>query len=481
MSGLARTAVAVAALGFVAAALGIAVPATPNEPVAVDEPQYLMTALSLAQDHDLDIANQLAARQWREFTDVEPPVETVVQPDGSQVSPHDPLLPLVLALPVALGGATAAKLTLALLAGALAALTLWVAVRRFAVPVPLAAAGVATAAASAPLAVYGQQVYPELPAALACLAGVAALTGGTGRRQLALLGLAVVALPWLSVKYAPVAGALALVGLWRWWRAGSRGEAGWFAAGLAVAGGAYLLIHLAVWGGATVYASGDHFQHRGQLGVMGDDPSFLFRSWRLMDLLVDRTYGLVAWQPAWLLLVPALAALAAHRRVPAALALPLAAGWLVATYPALTMHGYWWPGRQVVVVLPLVVLVILVWLATAGRRLLAMAAVLGAAGVSTYAAVLVDGHSGQLAWVNHYAGVDAPVYQAAHRVLAHYGTTVSNAIWLVLLVALAAAGHRHARRNGNGPWAGGATPEPTGRPRQLVSRWPTRPTKHADG
>lgn len=71
----------------------------------------------------------------------------------------------------------AAKIALALLAGALAAATVWTAVRRFAVPLPLAAAGADAAAASAPLAVYGQQLYPELPAALACLLGVAAVTG----------------------------------------------------------------------------------------------------------------------------------------------------------------------------------------------------------------------------------------------------------------------------------------------------------------
>ena len=46
----------------------------------------------------------------------------------------------------------------------------------------------------------------------------------------------------------------------------------------------------------------------------------------------------------------------------------LAAGWLVATFVALTMHGYWWPGRQVVVVLPALVLAVAWWLATSTRR-----------------------------------------------------------------------------------------------------------------
>ncbi|HEY0636700.1 MAG TPA: hypothetical protein VGD67_03570, partial [Pseudonocardiaceae bacterium] len=313
-------------------------------------------------------------------------------------------------------------------------------------PRALATAGVGAAAASAPLAVYGQQVYPELPAALACLAGVVALTGPRGRPVL--LGLAVVTLPWLSIKYAPVAVVLAALGVLGRWRAGDRRAATWFTAAMAAAAAGYAAVHVAIWGGLTVYASGDHFQQSGQLGVMGEGPSFGFRSWRLIDLLVDRTFGLVAWQPAWLLLVPALAALVVSRHVPhrAALVVPLAAGWLVATYPALTMHGYWWPGRQVVVVLPLALLVMLAWLAGQGRAVRLTAAVLAAAGVFTYGCLLVDGHTGDVAWVNHFQHADAPVHHLLHPVLAHYGTTTSNVIWLGLTALLAAAGIALTRR-----------------------------------
>ena len=421
--------------------------ATPNEPVAVDEPQYLMTAQSLWADGDLDISNQIAERSWRDYTPVEPPIETVKLPGGREISPHDPLLPILLAAPVGVAGWVGAKVTMAALAGALAALILWVAVRRFAVPLWLAAVGTATAAASTPLAVYGQQIYPELPAALACLVGVAAVTGRRSLTSLALVACAVLALPWLSVKYVPVAAALAVVGAFR---IGARRETVWFVGALAAGAAVYALVHVVVWGGLTVYASGDAFEQSGQLGVMGQEPNFFFRSWRLIDLLVDRTFGLVPWQPAWLLLIPALGALAARGLgVPlgrAALVLPLAAGWFVATYPALTMHGYWWPGRQVVVVLPLALLIILCWLARTGRVVRAIAAVLGAAGVFTYGCLLVDGHTGEVTWVNGFQQADAPLFHALDRVLAHYGTTTSNFVWLGLTMLLLAAGYWNARR-----------------------------------
>lgn len=389
------------AIGTLAAALGLGVRASAAGYAAVDEPQYLLTALSLVEDGDLDITDELADRRWFAFhSEGELPVQTAVLPDGRQLSPHDPLLPLYLALPVGVAGVTGAKLALAALAGFTAALTLWIAVRRLSVPLAVATPGVALAAASAPLAVYGQQVYPELPAALAVLMAVATLTGSLDRRGVTGLTLAVVALPWLAVKYVPVAAVLALLGLVALWRTHRPRAAVGLATALAVAGAAYLLLHRLLYGGWTVYAAGDHFQGSGEFGVVGFTPDYVGRSIRLLGLLVDRDFGLATWQPAWLLLVPALAALAALRpRHGLVLALPLMAGWLTATYVALTMHGFWWPGRQLVVVLPLAVLVVLWWVARLPRALRTAAAGLAACGVLLYGVLLGVGWAGRTTWV----------------------------------------------------------------------------------
>jgi hypothetical protein len=392
---------AVGLLTVLAAGLGIGVRATHGGDAAVDEPQYLLSALSLWEDHDLDIADELADRRYLPFHDAGLPVQTAVRPDGSQLSPHDPLLPVLLAVPMGLGGWVAAKLTLAVLAGILAALLLWVAVRRFAVPPRLAAPGVALATCTPPLAVYGQQVYPELPGALAVLVAVAALTAPRPTpRTLTALALALVALPWLSVKYAPVGAALFLVAAAGLWRAGHRLAVAVLTGVLATGGVVYLAAHKAIYGGVTAYASGDHFQGSGEFGVVGLHPDYPGRTVRLLGLLVDRDFGIAAWQPAWFLIVPALVALLVTRpRHRPALAVPLLAGWATATWVALTMHGFWWPGRQLVVVLPLAVLVILVWLARAGRAVVVTAAGLAAAGLAYYAALLVTGYVSTTSWV----------------------------------------------------------------------------------
>lgn len=445
--------VAVAAWG----ALGIGARATPGARTTADEPQYLLTAISLAEDRSLDIADELAAERWRAFHGDELPVQTEPLADGMEVSPHDPLLPVLLAVPVAVGGASGAKAFLSLLGGVLAGLLVWTAVRRLGCrPVP---AGVVVAAfgLSPPLAAYATQVYPELPAALAVTVAVAALTGSLRRRSTALSVAAIVALPWLGVKYAPVAAALAVALAWRLARTPSdptcatpsaavdRAEAGsdvlaptdrersdssavvdgastlsdagsghgpegraggegvhrprprgpWAAGrvggsvvALVVAAAVYLVLHRLWYGGWTVYAAGDHFTG-GELEVVGTEVSYLGRARRLVGLVLDRDFGLAAWGPVVLAAVGALAALV-RRRPPgwAVLALPLVAGWLNATFVALTMHGYWWPGRQVVVVVPCLVLATAWWVDRLGTRAVVVVAALGLAGMGLWASML---------------------------------------------------------------------------------------------
>lgn len=451
---LAWAMLAVFAVAMATALAGIGVRSTLGGRAAVDEPQYLLSAESLFHDRDLDISDELAAQTWRAYHDVDLPVQTLERSDGSQISPHDPLLPAVLAVPFGLGGLAAAKATMAALAGCAAAVTLWVAVRRFRVRLGTAAVGVALAFASPPLGVYGQQIYPEMPAALAVVAAVAALTGRLDRHGLLCLTLAVVALPWLSVKYAPVAGVLVLVALGRLARPARWRAAAALIAALTVCGVGYLVVHRALWGGWTVYASGDHFQTDGEFAVVGTEVDLWGRSQRLAALLVDRDYGLAAWQPGWLLVLGALGALLADRvrrhspSVAGTLVLPALAGWLVATFVALTMNGFWSPGRQVVVILPLLVLLIVWWLDATPRAVRLGALVLALPGPLVMAALLVDGHAGELTWVGaaRTRAVDDPVHQAwvhllpDYRVPGNEGLWQVHGLWLAMFAAIALAG-----------------------------------------
>jgi hypothetical protein len=447
------------------ALLAIPARATYGARTTADEPQYLLSALSLAEDRDLWIEDEIADARYEPFHEVALPLQTESREDGRAISPHDPLLPLILAVPMGLGGWVAAKATLALLGGVLAALLTWIAHRRFGVSPRVAAGTVLAFALAAPLAPYATQVYPELPAALAVTVVIAAVAGpasdraayvagrpitmvsavavagaagdraagavrqtvsvdatvagpagrrvagrqwwslnlfrgDSGRRPtsiasnpdgrppsppdslprrpavragsrseslsrpwLVAAGLAIVSLPWLGVKYAPVAGVLALVCMAALWQAGRVRAAVGLAVALGLAAVVYLVGHRLLYGGWTVYAAGDHFVSGGELSVVGSDPNHVGRSRRLVGLLLDRSFGLAAWMPGYLLAVPALAALLRRRPAGSTVVLvaPLLAGWATATWVALTMHGWWWPGRQTVVVLPCLILAVAWW------------------------------------------------------------------------------------------------------------------------
>ena len=400
-------------------AVGIAAPAARGGHVTADEPQYLLSAISIGEDGDLDISDERAEGRYRTFHRAELPVQELVRDDGTAVSPHDPLLPVLLALPMLAGGWIAAKLALAALAGALAAALVWVAVVRLGVGTRAAVVGVLAYAAAPPLSMYGTQVYPELPAALVVTLAIAALTGPLRARGVALLGACVVALPWLAVKYAPVALVLAGVAAVRLWREGARRPLLAFGAWGAVSAALFVGAHLAWYGGLTPYAAGDHFTG-GELTVMGHDPDYAGRAIRLVGLLLDRDFGLAAWQPAYLLAVPALVVLLRDRpRWWPVLVLPLLAGWCNAAFVALTMHGWWWPGRQVVVVLPCVVLAV-TWFASTRRAIRPALVALGAFGASVYAWLVAQAVLGDLTIVVGFEDVTHPLVGAWRALLPDY-------------------------------------------------------------
>lgn len=427
---------------FIVTLLGIPARATYGAQTSADEPQYLLTALSIAHDGDLDIANQRYSGAYREFHEALLPTQTELQPDGSRLSPHNPLLPLYLALPMRIGGWVGAKVALAALAGILAALLVWLGVARFSVPFGSAAGVVAVMALSPPLAMYATQVYPEIAAALMVAVAIAALTGRPGWSTTVAVAAAVVALPWLATKYVPVAAVLAAAGAWK-----VRDRLPMLAGLLATlmgAGAAYLLFNQAVYGGVTPYAAGDFFAG-GEFTAVGPAPDYAGRAQRILGLWMDRAFGIAAWQPGYLFAVPAIAWAARRRPQYGRLLLSLAAvGWLVATFVAQTMHGWWWPGRQVVVILPAVILLLMQWIGRVPRLRIPFL-VIGATGIVAYLVLAVEATLGRATLIFDFASTSNPLYRIWSPLLPDYLATttltwVLHGVWLMVFAGLFAYG-----------------------------------------
>ena len=113
----------VALVAFGAAAAGVGVRAAYDERTTADEPHYLVTAISIWSDGDLDVYDEFLHRDYAPFDGLILRPRAAPTRDGQLIEPHDPLLPVLLAVPTGLGSWVAAELTLCLIAAALAALT----------------------------------------------------------------------------------------------------------------------------------------------------------------------------------------------------------------------------------------------------------------------------------------------------------------------------------------------------------------------
>ncbi len=284
-----------------------------------DEPYYLLLTHSLAEDGDVDLADEYRDQAWRSFTTV--PVEPQPgDPTGTNAelySRHSALLPLALSPLYLLAGPFGAQLGMLAFAAAAAAAGLQAAracyPRR---PRGLLAAWMILAFAP-PLLLFAGQFWVEVPAALLvaliCRSlvrldparrGSAGPRSATTRWELLALALPLVALPLLKLRFLALAvplGALAIarlrgagrrrrellllasatllgLGLWNFWRYGNP---------------------LRMYAGSdlAIFAVPVGDQVRGDFG-----------------LFFDVAFGLFALSPIWLLLLPALVVVVWHQR-----------------------------------------------------------------------------------------------------------------------------------------------------------------------
>jgi hypothetical protein len=221
---------------------------------------------------------------------------------------------------------------------------------------------------------------------------------------------------------------------------------------LTIAAAGYLVAHRMIYGGWTAYATGDYFSETGELAVVGSRPNYLGRSRRLVGLLIDDGFGIGAWMIGWLILPFAIGFLV-RRRPPGweALAAPLGAGWFTATFVALTMHGWWWPGRQLVVVLPLGVVAIGLVVDASGpalRRAVTLAGVLGAV---TWLWTTIEAITRRHVLVVDFDETSNPWMRLWRQALPNGRdlTVADNALtlgWVAVIVALIVAGFRQRAR-----------------------------------
>jgi hypothetical protein len=255
-----------------------------------DEPHYLMVAESILRDHDLSLEKDYAEGRYRVFHDEALEPHYRVRGKGGEIySLHAVGLSLLILPAYALGGYPAASFLMAVLA-ALLAREIRELVRDWSGSDGLAEGVGWAVALSPPLVHYAGLVFTEIPAAL----GVAFAMRRLSRESRAspwAVGAVVAFLPWLNVRYAPLAALLLAYGVWN--RRGTRDRVALLAP-MAVSAAAIAAYHFVLYG---------FFDPR---RVYGRRPEFALRTLPegFPGLLLDQEFGLLVYAPLFALALP---------------------------------------------------------------------------------------------------------------------------------------------------------------------------------
>ena len=277
---------------------------TPRLRVSGDEPHYLLMAQSLWRERDLDLRDNLAREDWREYTPGPvAPHYGAPRRDGRPFPAHSPGLPLLLAPVYALGGRPPVR----------GRCWRWprprwrvrgvrALARRLTGDAEAALAGLGRWPRARPSLFYAFHVYTEVPSALALAVGARACcsprptASAAARRPRRCCASA---LPWLHVKMIPAAAALAVIAASGAARARARG-----------------LPRPSPWPGASLSWPTTHAifgvgrRRSRSTAALPRDAERLARCARSPASLLDRSFGLLPYAPVFLL---ALAGLAAPR------------------------------------------------------------------------------------------------------------------------------------------------------------------------
>ncbi|CAA9293732.1 MAG: hypothetical protein AVDCRST_MAG77-4985 [uncultured Chloroflexi bacterium] len=331
-----------------------------------DEPHYLTIAVSMVRDGDLDVLNNYRDKEYTAFypshlgdtRDAED-MHALYGRGGGLYSKHGFGLPLLLAPAMRLGGHGAGIVLMLAVTALASVLTLRLALacsnRRW--PAVLAWLAVAF---SPPLLLYAPLFYPEVAGAACSVVLAHALLVAWRERRLRTgialaAGVALGVLPWLHLRYLPIAGMFAAGLALAWWRSGRNGTAAATLFGVpAAAGVALLALDWRLFGGVPAV---------GEYGAVGLAQALTGAP----GLLLDRQFGLLPYGPVYLLGLGGIALLPrAIGKAPAALLLlPV-----VAYAGFIACFSYWYgafspPARMLVPVAPLLVAPLVAGLAAA--------------------------------------------------------------------------------------------------------------------
>ena len=403
--------------------------ATRGASITGDEPFYLLTTQSLLGDGDFDLRNQYESRSYESFFDHPDGLWQQSAPlsDGQLLSPHNPGLSALVVPGFTLGGLLGTQIQLLTMAAATMALAFILADRltgcRLVSWIVTLSVGLTATAF-----IYSSEVYPEFPAALALALSLLVVTRqqALGVADALLLTVSLTVMCWLGVKYAPL--ALVVSGYFLL-RADMSGRIALVSAGAASAG-FFAWFHLHLFGALTPYGVNAVYAQWSTADILGGHIEFSERYYRLWGLFIDRRFGIGRWAPLLLVAVPGMALLLAADSGRRLVLLLIFAQMLIATFVALTMMGWWFPGRTLLTVLPLLVVPVVLMVSKfplCGRITIA---VLGLLTVANTYGLAAAGRAGEVTIAVDPFDMSFPLFQGLGGLFPLYTWWTDETWWL---------------------------------------------------
>ena len=423
----------------VAYAFSVDIRASRGAFITGDEPFYLATTQSLLSDGDLDLSNQYETQSYESFFDHPDGLwyQSAPTADGRVLSPHNPGLSALVIPGFALAGLRGVQVQLLLMAAATMASAFVLADRltghRAACWLVALAVGL-----TATSFIYSSEIYPEFPAALALMAGllIATRRDMPGWRDALCLATALTAMCWLGSKYAALVAPVALYFLLR---ADRRGQIALVVTGTASAV-LFSWFHMHVYGGLTPYGVNVVYAQWSTAQIFGDHLGFSERYYRLWGLIIDQRFGIGRWAPLLLAAVPALLLLLTETWERRLLLILILIQLLIASFVAITMMGWWFPGRTMLTVLPLFVVPVALLVARTGTFARMFLAALAAYTLTITAALAHAGRTREITIAVDPFDMTFVPFQAIAGLFPLYTTWTAETwqltyLWWALLIA----------------------------------------------
>ena len=362
-------------------------------------------------------------------------MQSSAREDGKLLSPHNPGLSVFVIPGFGIGGLLGAQIQMMIIAALTFSLA-YILIVKISGAFWISWLTTLAVAVTAPAFIYSTEIYPEVPAALFLIVSLLIIQRIDRSNTWQAIGLllCLTSMVWLGVKYAPLAG---LVAVWGCWHMDSLRRSV-FLVSTILSATLFTWFHLETFGGLTPYSVNLVYAGDGTINILGDHLDFKQRIYRPLGLFIDERFGIGRWAPILLLVLPTAPLLWKITGTSRLILALLLTQILIATFVVITMMGWWFPGRTIVTVLPLMTLPLVILLMRSPIWVRLALGVLGIYSLVITAFLAVSGHTREVVIAVDPFAMSSPIFQFIAPIVPDYRmwnahTWIFTIMWLSII------------------------------------------------